>query len=144
MYCTVCGSEIPDDAQFCTFCGEQITKSVPQQVQPTQPTTPMVPVPPSPPQSAPIPPSIPSRGRNKAGGAIAIVLVVGLILFMTGLSSVYSGSYSGVTLLVIGVVILLCIGGSACGSRGGGGAGWACCACSSCGDCDCGGCDCDC
>ncbi len=141
MFCTQCGSEIPDDAQFCTFCGELIEKAAPQQVQPTQPIAPMEPAPP--PQTTPIPPSIPSRGKNKVGAAITIVLIIGFIFFFTGLSPIYIGS-SGITMLVIGVVILLCIVGSVCGSRGGGGGGWACCACSGCSDCDCGGCDCDC
>lgn len=142
MFCTQCGSEIPDNAQFCTFCGAQFEKLIPRQIQPTQPIAPIEPVPPS--QTTPIPPSVPSRGKSKVGAAITIVLIIGLIFFITGLSPVYSGSNSGTTLLVIGVIMLLCIGSSVCGSRGRGGGGWACCVYSGCSDCDCGGCDCDC
>ncbi|KKL77992.1 hypothetical protein LCGC14_2029310 [marine sediment metagenome] len=61
---------------------------------------------------------------------------------ITGLSSVYTGSYSGTTLLVIGAIMILCIVSSIYGSRGHGGSGWMCCAGSICSNCDCGDCDC--
>ncbi len=143
MYCTNCGSEIADNTEFCTFCGERIGKSIPHRNQPTEPSTPIEPSPPT--RTPPIYPSIPRRSKSNVLSVLALVLIVGLILLGIGLASVYGGSfsYTGITLLVIRAVIVLCIGGSLCGG-GRGGSNWgglACCACSSC---DCGDCDRDC
>lgn len=31
MYCIHCGKEIPDDAEFCTFCGKSVSDRLPGQ-----------------------------------------------------------------------------------------------------------------
>ncbi len=50
MFCPNCGSENPDQANFCTRCGHQLKETVdpqvPQQYQPPQPPQPYQQVPP--------------------------------------------------------------------------------------------------
>ncbi len=139
MYCTKCGSEIPDDAKFCTFCGETTDYSTRRQIQPIQP--------------APTPSPSPSVSKPKSSSGIiavlCIVFMVGILLLYFGATTLVYIPSTAITLLVIGSIVILCIGCSVCGGcgskkhRGGYGGGGDCsgCDCSGC-DCDCGGCDC--
>lgn len=147
MYCTQCGSEIPDDAKFCPFCAELVVRSTDSQIQPLQP--------PQAPQAPPTPyqgPAVtPSKSSSATGGIIAvicIVFMVGIILLYFGATTFMYMPGSGITMLVIGAIVIICIGCSVCGGcgskkrRGGyGGGDCSGCDCSGC-DCDCGGCDC--
>lgn len=154
MYCSKCGLELPDDAKFCTFCGEPFDHLTSRQTQPSQPTpTPT----PTPYQGTPV-----ATTRSTGGiiSALCTVFIVGILLIFFGTQMIYIIPSTGITLLVIGAIVILCIGCSICGSgrrrRGYGGWGWVCC-CSNCGGsggsggsndcdcCDCGDCgDCDC
>ena len=149
MYCSKCGLEIPDDAKFCSFCGEPADRLNSRQPQPTQPTQPSQPTPtPYVGTSVTAP-----RASSNTGGIIAAlctVLIVGILLIFFGTNMMYTIPSTGITILVIGAIVICCIGGSVCGtgrrrrgygSCGGGGGGSNCSGCD-CGDCDCGGCDC--
>jgi len=145
MYCSKCGLELPDDAKFCTFCGEPFDHLTSRQTQPTQPTpTP----PPIPFQGTSV---TPPRSSSAIGRIIAVlftVFIVGILLIFFGTQMMYTIPSTGITILVIGAIVILCIGCSVCspgrrrrgysGCGGGSGGG---CGCSDC-DCDCGGCDC--
>lgn len=146
MYCSKCGLELPDDAKFCTFCGEPTDRLTSRQPQPTQPT---------PPTPTPIPIQETSvtatRSSSATGGIIAtlcIVFIVGILLIFFGTQMMYTIPSTGITILVIGAIVILCIGCSVCGTGrrrrgyGGCGGGGSDCGGCDCGDCDCGGCDC--
>ena len=146
MYCTQCGSEIPDDAKFCPFCAELVVRSTSPQIQPTQPAQPAQPPFQQPFQPTPI---TKPKSSGAAGGVIAAictVFIVGIVLLYFGATTLAYIPGTGITLLVIGSIIILCIGCSICsvGSRRrgySGGGDCSGCDCSGC-DCDCGGCDC--
>ena len=131
MYCTKCGSEIPDDAKFCPFCAALTDGSTSPQIQPTSPAQPT----PSPYQELP-PKSSSSKGVIIA--VVLVVLIIGIVLIYSGFQTLTRVPTTGITMLIIGAVIVLCIISIGCGTgsrRGGGG----------CGGCDGGGgCDCDC
>jgi len=146
MFCSKCGLELPDDAKFCTFCGEPFDHLTSPQTQPTQPTQPTTT--PTPFQGTS---GTPPRSSRSTGGIIATlctVLIVGILLIFFGTEMLYVIPSTGITLLVIGAVVILCIGCSVCGSGrrrtgyGGCGGGGSDCGGCDCGDCDCGGCDC--
>jgi len=145
MYCTHCGSEIPDDAKFCPFCAELVVRSTSPPIQPPQPPQ----APPTPYQG---PAVAPSKSSSTAGGIIAalcIVFIIGIVLIAFGTQMLYTVPSTAITMLVIGSIVILCIGCSVCGGVGGrrrrrgyvGGGDCSGCDCSGC-DCDCGGCDC--
>jgi len=137
MYCTNCGSEIPDDANFCPFCSKIISNSYNPPVQPSpaiqssQPTE----------QTSPYSPPKTSKNTGIKVAAIFIFLIIGIVLIYSGFQSLSRATPMAITLLVIGTVMILCIAGSICGKSGGGGGGCDCGGCD-CGGCDCGGCDC--
>lgn len=147
MYCTQCGSEIPDDAKFCPFCAELVIRSTDPQIQPAQPPQPAQPTPtPTPYQG----PSVTKpKSSSATGGIIAVicsVFIVGIVLLYFGATTLSYIPGTGITLLVIGSIVILCIGCSVCSTgrrrRGySGGGDCSGCDCSGC-DCDCGGCDC--
>ncbi|MFX1311636.1 MAG: zinc-ribbon domain-containing protein [Promethearchaeota archaeon] len=135
MYCTNCGSEIPDDAKFCTYCGSKIHQSITPPIQPSQP--------PHPYQGTPITPQPrPSRTGGGAVAAVIIVVLIGILLMTSGVYFIPIYPSTGITLLIIAIIIILCIACSCCSMgrhrRGGGYVGGGC----DCGDCDCGDCDC--
>jgi len=144
MYCTNCGSQVPDDVKFCTFCGAAIDRSQIQPSQPPQPTPP-----PQPYQPAPV---TPTRPKSSGGAILAIIVVViiGFVILYFGVELIAIPYFftSGLTLLIVSAIIILCIACSICGRSGrrrrgtyvGGGD------CSGCDCCDgdCSGCDCDC
>ncbi|MFW9989641.1 MAG: zinc-ribbon domain-containing protein [Candidatus Odinarchaeota archaeon] len=147
MYCTNCGSEIPDDAKFCTFCGATTEYSTSRQIPRAQPT-----------QLTPTPSPIPLDSKPKSSSAstgiiaaICVVLIIGIVFIYFGTTSLAIMPSPAITMLVIGAIIILCIGCSVCGGcshrrrRGGvgyvGGGDCSGCDCSGC-DCDCSGCDC--
>ena len=149
MYCSKCGLELPDDAKFCTFCGEPFDHLTSRQTQPTQPAPTPTPTP-TPFQGTSV---TPPRSSSAIGRIIAVlftVFIVGILLIFFGTQMMYTIPSTGITILVVGAIIILCIGCSVCGTgrrrRGYGGGtcgGGGCdgCGCSDC-DCDCGGCDC--
>ncbi|MCK4379869.1 MAG: zinc ribbon domain-containing protein [Candidatus Lokiarchaeota archaeon] len=148
MYCTHCGSEIPDDAKFCPFCAELVVRSTSPQIQPTQPTQPPQP-PPTPYQGTSATPTKSSNTGGRIIAALCIVFIVGGIFIYFGTTMIPYIPGTAITLLVIGSIVILCIGCSVCGGCGSrrrrgsyvGGGGCSGCDCSGC-DCDCGGCDC--
>ena len=79
----------------------------------------------------------PTTSQNLAGARIIFGIIGVILLFAGGATSIYGGFGSGlpfgITLIVIGVVILGIVTNGICCYAGGG-----------CSDCDCGGCDCDC
>jgi len=131
-----CGLEILDDAKFCGFCGEPTDGLTSRQTQPTQPTQPT----PMPDQGASATTTRSSNTTGRIIAAVCIVFVIG-IFFVFGTQLIPS---TGISILVVGAIILCCVVGNT-GSRrssGSGGCGGCdCCGCD-CGDCDCGGCDC--
>jgi len=146
MYCTKCGSEILDDAKFCGFCGEPTDGLTSRQTQPTQPTqsTPT----PKPYQGTSNTTTRSSRTTGRIIAAVCTVFIVGFLLIIFGTEMIYAMPSTGITILVIGVIVIFCIGCSLCGtgrrrsSYGGCGGGGSDCSGCDCGDCDCGGCDC--
>jgi len=141
MYCSKCGLELPDDAKFCTFCGEPTDPLTSRQTQPTQPT-------PIPFQGTSV---TPPRSSGAKGRIIAAVFIVGILLFIFGTQIVHTMPSTGITTFVVAAIVIVCIGCSACspgrrrrGYGGGGGGCGDCGGCDGCGDCDCdcGGCDC--
>jgi len=141
MYCTKCGSEIPDDAKFCPFCAELVERATSSQIQPTQPPQPAQP------SFQPTPITKPKSSSATGGiiAAICTVFIVGILLLYFGVNMMYAMPGTGITMLVIGSIVILCIGCSVCSTgrrrRGYSGGGCGGCDCSGC-DCDCGGCDC--
>jgi len=139
MYCTKCGLEILDDAKFCGFCGEPtdpLTSPITQPTEPTKPieTTLFQETSDTPPRSS----------RNK-GKIIAVVVIVGILLIILGIQMISATPSARISILVMGVIVIICIGGCICSPgrhRGGSGSDCSGCDCSGCGDCDCGGCDC--
>jgi len=143
MFCTQCGSEIPDDAKFCPFCAELVGRSTSSQIQPAQPAQPS--------QPSYQPTSITKPKSSNATAVVILVIVtvfiIGILLLYFGVNMMYAVPGTGITMLVIGAIVIICIGCSVCSgcgtskrrrSYGGGCSG---CDCSGC-DCDCGGCDC--
>ena len=128
MYCTKCGLEILDDAKFCGFCGEPTDEGLAsRQTQPTQPT-------PMPDQGTS---ATTTRSSNTIGRIIAgvcTVIVIG-IFFIFGIRMIPS---TGITILIVGSIIICCVCSPGSRRRGSGGGCGGC----DCGDCDCGGCDC--
>jgi len=141
MYCAKCGLEILDDAKFCGFCGEPTDGLTSRQTRPTQPTQPTQPTPmPDQGTSATTRRSSNTTGRIIAG--VCIVFVIG-IFFVFGTQLIPS---TGISILIVGAIILCCVVGNTGSRRSSGSGGCNCggCDCSGCdcGDCDCGGCDC--
>lgn len=132
MFCTKCGSDIPDDAKFCPFCAALTDGSTGPQIQPTPPAQPK-------PYQGPTythPKSSSSTGAKIA--VVLVVLIIGIVLIYAGFQTMFRVPTSGVTMLIIGIIILCIVCTvSTSGSRSGrGGCGG--------GGCDGGGCDCDC
>jgi len=135
MYCTNCGSEIPDEAMFCPFCAKPVGSSTSPHIQPPQPSQPSY-------QATPYTPSKPKKTTGGAAVAVLLVVVVGIILVFFGTRIMFGTPTTGISLLIIGVVMICCVSSTLCrtgkhrgGSWGGGGG----CDCSGC---DCGDCDC--
>lgn len=136
MYCTNCGTEIADDAKFCPFCGKPTVSSSRSQIQLTQPT-----------QPTQIPfeatPYTPAKSKTNTAIAVVLVIIVGVIIIYFGIWVNILVPNIGITLFIIGAIMICCIGLTVYGSgkrRGrsyGGGGGWDCSGCD-CGDCDCG------
>ena len=102
MFCPQCGTEMPDDAQFCPACGADAKAGAAGLAASAQPTTPLPVVPaaapapvyaPAPtaampavaPQFAPPPAAIPGAPpKKKTGLVIAIVVIVLLLLCCAG------------------------------------------------------------
>jgi len=156
MYCSKCGLELPDDAKFCSFCGEPFDHLTSRQTQPTQPTQPTpAPTPaPTPYVGTSVTPTRSSSSTGRIISALCTVFIVGILLIFFGTNMINIIPSTGITLLVIGAVVILCIGCSVCGSGrrrrgysggytgGCGGSNCGDCDCCDCGGCDCGGCDC--
>ncbi len=134
MYCIKCGSEIPDDAKFCPFCAELIDRSTSPQIQPTSQAQPTIPL-----YSGRT--HIPLKSSSSTGAKIAVVLVViiiGIVLIYAGFQTMFRVPTTGITMLIIGIIILCIVCTvSSSGSRGGRGGCYG-------GGCYGGGCDCDC
>jgi len=86
--------------------------------------------------------STPTRSTSEDLVAARIIFgIIGIVLLFVGITVTTSGGYGsnlplGITLAIIGVVILMIASGGACCYAGGG------CGNCDCGDCDCGDCDC--
>ncbi|MCK4780044.1 MAG: zinc ribbon domain-containing protein, partial [Candidatus Lokiarchaeota archaeon] len=123
MYCIKCGSEIPDDAKFCPFCAELIDRSTSPQIQPTSQAQPT----PTPYQG---PTHIPLKSSSSTGAKIAVVLVViiiGIVLIYAGFQTMFRVPTTGITMLIIGIIILCIVCTvSSSGSRRGGYSGGGC------------------
>lgn len=136
MYCPKCGSNVPNDAKFCTFCGEPLEGGTFPESQPIQPISPM-----PTPYQAPL--TTPSKKSKTSGGAVLdflVVIVIGILLIYFGFRSISSVPSTGITMLIIGAIIILSLTCCLCG--GGRGGGWGVVACCDFGGCDCGDCDC--
>jgi uncharacterized membrane protein YvbJ len=131
MFCPECGLKIPDNANFCTYCGKIIDSSIGPQDQPGQPTR-EDPAYTRPLSSPPPRQSQPPRQSTSGQLAIAsiIIFIIGILLIYFGATTLYSTA--GITMLVIGVIMVLCLIGAV--TRGNA---CLCLACSNCGDCDC-------
>ena len=81
MYCTKCGTQNPDDSVFCQKCGAPLATPPP---------------PPVPPTSA-----APVTARRTSGLAVAS-LVLGILGFFTGITSVLAIIFGGIAMGQIG------------------------------------------
>ncbi len=133
MYCTKCGSDIPDDAKFCPFCAALTDGSTSPQIQPTSPAQPTIPLYSG--RTYTPPKSSSSKGVKVA--VVLVVLIIGIVLIYAGFQTMFRVPTSGVTMLIIGIIILCIVCTVSTSGSGRGGRG--------CGGCDGGGgCDCDC
>ncbi len=73
MFCTNCGRELPDKAQFCSGCGTRQTASV-------TPVTPTAPV-----YAAPIPALAPKK--KKSGVKITLLILIPVLLIASGVAA---------------------------------------------------------
>ena len=88
MFCSKCGTQIPDGAQFCQNCGAPIQPTQPvqpiqptQPIQPIQPTQPVQPMPPQAPIYTSAPVVAPAEKPKKKIKPLAIIIpVVAVIL----------------------------------------------------------------
>ena len=127
MFCPECGLQIPDNANFCSYCGKILSPSVTPYSQPTQPVQQDVAT--RLPRGSNYPPPKKSTSGQVAF-AVIFMLIIGIVLIAVGAQTLYSTT--GITMLAIGVVILICLLGVA--TRG---QACLCLACTDCGDCDC-------
>jgi len=74
MFCIHCGNQIPDDVQFCQFCGNAVGTAVPTAAAPQSPPQP---APPAQVYQVPTPPPPPPK-KSKAPLLIALLLVIAL------------------------------------------------------------------
>ncbi|MBY9014927.1 MAG: zinc ribbon domain-containing protein [Candidatus Lokiarchaeota archaeon] len=143
MYCTECGSNIPDDAEFCPLCGKDLkkdkirvkpTKTIYSEAKQNKSTI-----------DSPLVTRVsqsPKTSSSSAGliAARVFFVIIGVILLISGIITTAAGPYGiklplGLTLIIIGVVIIgVTNRGCCCGGGGSGG----------CSAPDCSGCDCDC
>ncbi|MFX1595532.1 MAG: zinc-ribbon domain-containing protein [Promethearchaeota archaeon] len=145
MYCPKCGSNVADEAKFCTFCGEPLEGEKVPESEPIQPTPSIS----TPYQDSSITPVKKPTTSGAIALGIIIALVIGGVLIYFGFRSLVGGyTYTtGLTMLIIGVIFMSSIccfcGGCSSGRRRGGYYGGGCdCSGCDCGDCDCGDCDC--
>jgi hypothetical protein len=95
MYCTKCGAQNPDGANFCQNCGGQlITTTSPT---PT-PTTTSIPTPQPTPVSpvAQVPPA--AQVARKTSGMAVAALVLGIIGFFAGFPAILAIIFGGIAL----------------------------------------------
>jgi hypothetical protein len=124
MYCTECGAKIPDDAKFCPFCSKPVI---------TGERRPISPPPMQPYQGVPLAKSHSNRATGVLILTVIIFLITGVLLIYFGITTIDSSPTTGITMLVIGIIIIIILCGVLCGIGGG-----------DCSGCDCSGCDCDC
>lgn len=79
MYCTKCGTQNPDEARFCTGCGEPTGG-------PAAPSRPAVVV-------APTPSSRPSSGSGMRTATLVLGLIAATMLLFGGCSAFVTGSF---------------------------------------------------
>jgi len=83
MFCNKCGQQIPDESQFCKFCGVTLTATSPQTATTDVPTTPQPVVAPNRQSSIPPVAQQQAKDKNLKGLAIAglVCAAVGLFVF---------------------------------------------------------------
>lgn len=122
MFCPSCGSETPDNVNFCPNCGKDLKKEkILLEKKPIQPI-----------QGTPMTTS--GASRNDTLIAVAIIgSVIGMILIIAGIPTIFRSPPTGATMIVIGLIIISITSRGRCF--------YCFYPCAGCGDCDC---DCDC
>ena len=98
MYCTKCGAQNPDGSNFCQSCGAALVAATPAPSSPA-PASPLTVPPPPPVQAvtAPTPPAVTQPVKKTSGMAVA-ALVMGIVGFFTGITSILAIIFGGVAL----------------------------------------------
>jgi hypothetical protein len=96
MYCTKCGAQNPEGSNFCQSCGTALVTANPTPP-PTTPASPLV-TPPSPPQASPTAPPAAVQMVKKTSGMAVAALVMGILGFFTGITSILAIIFGGVAL----------------------------------------------
>ncbi len=80
MFCTECGKTVPDESQFCPFCGTELGRAaVPAPAPPPEATVPLQSQQPQPP---PPPTAPPHRAQPSGSGTLIAVLVAVVFVFL--------------------------------------------------------------
>ncbi len=83
MLCTKCGKTVPEESQFCPFCGTELERAAaPAPAPPPEATVPLQPQQPQPPPPTPPPQYAAPPQRAQASGSSTLIAVLVAAVFM--------------------------------------------------------------